>query len=235
MNKDSRERILAAQKILLEETTTKEKFEAIRALIKGINPHIDKLLAESSKAISNLEKVQKGDVIQLSAEALPEETEEEKKRKRAVLLFIKSWKDLQSEIERVRSEFSKERQTLTEQASNFGRIISLAKGPFGIVTIAAVVIVGVSLFLSSQKPSSPKPLQAPETTSSKSKIRVIEFQGKKIPLSEINERSGADCDSLHYHAKDHTSAKALDGSTVSDPGACGFGRVHEVEIVELEN
>lgn len=227
---------MAAHRLLTEETTSREKFEAVRALIKGINPQIDKLLAESSKAISNLEKFQKGDFVQLSAESLPEETEEEKKRKRAVLLFIKSWKDLQSEVERVRSEFGKERETPSEQASSIGRIVSLAKGPFGIITLAAVVIVGTMFVLNSgRKEPQRTSVFSPTNTPAKSKIQVIEFQGKQIPLSEINERSGADCDSPHYHAKDHTSAKALDGSTVSDPGACGFGRVHEVEIVELEN
>lgn len=236
-NKDIKTRILAANKLLTEETTTREKFEAIRALIKGINPRLDKTLEASSKALSDLEKVQKGDFVQLSAEALPEETEEEKKRKRAILLFIKSWKDLQSEVERVRMELGKEGQTPAEQVSSMARIISLVKGPFGIITIAAVVIVGVSLFLSSPKnlPSRVSPTQTPSVQKSpKPKIQVIEFQGKKIPLSEIEERSGPDCDSPHYHAKDHTAAKALDGSTVSDPGACGFGRVRETIIKEVE-
>ena len=68
---------------------------------------------------------------------------------------------------------------------------------------------------------------------------MIVFNGKQIPLTELTTGQGPEClngsnETPHYHAKDHTSAQALDGSTVSDPGGCGFGKVKEVQVIEVE-
>lgn len=101
-SQEVKKRIEAAYTLLSEETTTREKFESIRTLIKGINPQLDKQLARVSGALADVEKLQKGQVIELSAEHLPDRTEEDKRRKRALILLIKSWRQLHSEVERVK-------------------------------------------------------------------------------------------------------------------------------------
>lgn len=239
--RETKEKILAAHKLLFEETTTREKFESVRTLITGINSHVDKALATCSEALTDVEKFKQGEIIELGIEHLPENTEEEKERKRRALLFIRSWKQLRSEVERVKEELEAQQESSAAQrVDGFGRIVAAAKGPFGIVTLAAVVIVGTLAFINNPKNESATGQssvkgQATETTSQKPKIQVIEFSGKKIPLAQLTVGKGQECDNEeHYHAKDHTSAKALDGSTVADPGGCGFGKVREVSILEVE-
>ena len=250
---DTFRRIEAAQKLFLEKSTNREKFEAVRELMKGINPRIDNILAISSKMLSDIERLGKGEVIEVSAEHLPEGTEEEKKRKKRILLFLRYWKQLKGEVERVRAEFDSKSQTKSqgEQIEGMGKIIAYAKGPFGLITLAAVVIVAGSLLmktkstsplppsspLSTQSPPSPQPT-TPPTATIKVTIKGIIFQGKKIALSELITGQGPECmtgktQAPHYHAKDHIAAKAIDGSSVQDPGECGFGKVDEVDTVEF--
>jgi len=206
------------------------------------------LLENSSKALSDLEKFQKGEMIELTAEHLPENTEEEKKRKKALLWFIRNWKSLHSEVDRVKKEFEKGTQGTEQKIQSGGRIVGFAKGPFGLMTALAIIIVISLSVIGGKKTDTNKttpastdllPTSATESTSSKSKIRVIVFNGKKIPITELTTGQGPECldgqeQAPHYHAKDHTSAKALDGASVSDPGGCGFGKVKDVKIVEVE-
>ena len=138
--KEARKRILAAEALLLEPTTTREKFSSVRALIFGIHPGIDKTLVRVEEGISALEKVMGGEVIHLTAEHLPENTEDERKRKRALLLFLNAWKDLKGEVVRIgqESDAAKRAPTSGEKASHVRRIFNFAKGPFGITTIVAL-------------------------------------------------------------------------------------------------
>src|SRR3989338_8642522 len=98
-------RIFAAHKLLLEKTTSKEKFESIRTLLKGINPHIDTKLEQVSQVFQKIEQFKKGEVIDLTAEHLPEKTEEEIERKKLFLLLLRNWKQLHKEVDRVKKEF----------------------------------------------------------------------------------------------------------------------------------
>ena len=138
--KDARKRLLAAQALLLEPSTTQEKFTSVRTLVAGIHPKIDQALANCDHALSTVGKVESGDIVGLSAEHLPENTEEQKKRKKWLLLFINSWRKLGSEVERVQAELAAadNAQTGSDRASHWGRIFNFAKGPFGIITIVAV-------------------------------------------------------------------------------------------------
>ena len=240
---DTKKRIFAAYKLLTEKTTSKQKLESVKALIKGINPRIDKLLDESSKAFSDLEKLQKGEVIEFTAEHLPENTEEEKRRKKALLWFIRNWKSLQNEMDRVKKEFEKGSQGTEQKIQSGGRIVAFAKGPFGLITILAVVIViGLSVFSGKKTETNTAPSNTlqitPESTSGE-KIKVIIVDGKEIPLTELITGQGQECldgniEDPHYHAKDHIAANALNGSSVLDPGGCGFGKVNDAKIVEVE-
>lgn len=226
--KEQEKRIKEAYILLTQETTTLEKFESIKTLIKGINPKIDTLLDSCAKAFSDYEKLEQGKVVELTLENLPENTEEENKRKKRLLLLVRCWNDLKSEVERVKKELeSKNSQTQTE---SFSKLLLKAKGPLGIITIAAIILVGVFAFL-----NSPKESKTVVEKSSKETIKVIIVNDKKIPLDNLVIAAGPECDrSEHYHAKDHISAEALDGTSVTDPGGCGFGKVEETRIVEVE-
>lgn len=132
-------KLLAAHKLLMEETTTREKFSHVRTLVLGLNPKIDGALAELEQHLSTWDKLENGEIIHLSAEHLPENTEEEKKRKKWLLLFITSWKQLQGEVVRVEAEMAKiENASTAGKASGWGKIFGAAKGPLGVITVLAV-------------------------------------------------------------------------------------------------
>lgn len=145
--KTNKEKIDAAMQLLLEETTTVSKFEKIRTLLKGINPKLDRALESCSKGIKTLKKIQAGDVIELAAANLPENTPQQKKRKKYLLLFLSSWKNLKSEVARVQKLYKEQsadgKTTTKEHLATAGKLISSTKGPFGLITALAVVIVGI--------------------------------------------------------------------------------------------
>ncbi|GEM_PF-2531928 len=230
-------RLKAALNLLSNpELFSHSNFESIRTLVKGIDPKIDRALDSLTHSLSHLEKIHEGDVINLAAEALPEETEEQKKRKKALLFFIKNLNELKSEIARVEKELETAQQNNSsrQQAMSSGKIIHFAKGPFGIVTLVAVVIVGIVIFTNSIKTKQNETIKPTTVVAPQVAVKGIIVNGKKIPLSEIYVGTGNDCDSSHYHALNHVAVKALDGSTVSDPGGCGFGRVRDVSVVDIQ-
>ena len=141
-SKEASKRMFAAYSLLAEPTTTREKFNHISTLIRGLHPHVDTALEKSHHALSTITNIHDGDVITLSAEHLPENTEEEKRRKKYLLLFIRSWKDLQSEVGRVSAEMNNSQPNAT-QGSSWWRIIKKAKGPLGVITVIAVGIVAL--------------------------------------------------------------------------------------------
>lgn len=79
----------------------------------------------------------------MTLEHLPNETPEQKKRKKRLLLFLQYWKELQDEVKRIQKELDQQHvhHSTTNTIKRFGRIISRAKGPLGLFTIAAVDIV----------------------------------------------------------------------------------------------
>ncbi|MBI2594584.1 hypothetical protein HYW39_02700 [Candidatus Curtissbacteria bacterium] len=249
-----KQKIEAAYSLLSAESTTVEKFDSASKLLAGINPKIDKKLQVCAEALLIIANIQRGEIIDLSARNLPEKTEEQKKRKRAILAFIKTFKELKGEVERVKKELQNLNQSTT---TSLGRIAALAKGPFGLITALALVIVLAIAFMRGNQPQtrnqiqtatvspqatpSPTPALSPATTPiPKSTIQVITFSGKKIPLAELDVRTGPDCTNSprqapHYHAKNGQSAKALDGTIIPDPGACAYGKVEETQVQEVES
>ncbi len=226
------EKINAAYLLLQTDRITIDAFEHVRTVLKGIHPDIDRKLDVCSKLLGKLKKVQSGDVITLSVEALPEDLDEEKKRKKALLLFINSIKNLKSEIKRVEAEFTHATGNDTSQQNQIKsstRILARAKGPLGIITLAAVLVIGFSLITHNKTQNNSTPAR------SLTKIQVILFGDKQIPLSElhIGQPHVPNCDSTHYHAiTGHVTA--LDGTVLQDPGNCGFGKVKDVQIIEAE-
>ncbi len=218
---EAKKRILAAQKLASGTSINKETFEAIRNLVKGIHPRMDEILNTCSEQLSTFEKYQKGEILELTLETIPETNEQHKKHKKALLLLLKHWKELQSEIHRVQGELdaAKSHQRPTDQIKTFGRIASLAKGPLGISTLIAVGVIVV--IASRQKPA---PSQAPSSI----KQQYLLIRGYKVPFSEFHIGTGTDCDAAHYHAKNTISVTAVDGTVLPDPGGCGFGKIASV-------
>ncbi len=140
---EAKKKILAANALLAQETTTREKFGSICTLTKGIHPTIDKTLIRAEEQLCKVEKYIKGEVIQLSLEHLPEDTEEQKKRKKALLFFLNTWNQLKGEIKRVEKELdaSHKEHTASQKQSHWTKIFQFAKGPFGVVTIVAIGIL----------------------------------------------------------------------------------------------
>lgn len=216
-------KVFAAEKLLNAQTTTFDKFRSIQELLKDVHPDLDASLTKVRVYIDKIEKIQKGQIIELSAEHLPEETEEQKKRKKLLLFLIRSWKDLQSEVKRVEHEAEVgqgQRATI--------KILSAVKGPFGLITLAAVLVVA-GIFLVRRAKTSP----AREATSPGAeavKVHVITVNGQHIRVSDLEIGTGSDCDAPHYHAKDLTSVKTIEGSVLLDPGGCGFGKVADMMV-----
>ena len=222
-------RLKAAQELVSDDTTTRAKFEAVRKLVKGVNPRVDKALGEVNRALKIVGQIEKEEIIDLTAENWPERTKEEKKRKKAVLLLIKWWKQLKGEINRVEQEFK------SQKTNKWERVVIKAKGPVGIITVAAIIIVGAKIWFShGSTPFSRSPLPTPSPIPQKQTIQAIKVGDKFIPVIELTTAVGAECDGEHYHAKDHVAAVAIDDSKVMDPGGCGFGKVSEVKVETIE-
>ena len=138
------DRIVAAQIVLNESATSVEKFSSVRSLLKGINPKLDALLGSAHTELSKLEKIHKGEIMELAVESLSADTEKDKKRKKALLAFLKFWKELKSEVDRVHAELESHATSdhaLHTKAVTAGKIISGAKGPLGLVTAVAIGVV----------------------------------------------------------------------------------------------
>lgn len=137
---DALNRLQAAQAFFSETSLSKEKFDALRKLLKGTHPAIDHAFGKVSREWDKIIRIEQGDVIGLVAHELPQHTEEEKKRKKRLLLFISLWKDLNKEVIRVKGEFVKSSGEKPSQSttSSWGNILAGAKGPLGLVTAVAV-------------------------------------------------------------------------------------------------
>lgn len=151
--KDQKEKIKTSLQLLCEDTTSIDKINKIASLIKGTNPVVDKHLVSVMSIVKQIQQVQGGDVIELSAERLPEDNEKNKKRKKLVLLLLSSWKNLQSEVTRI-SQLQELAATTgvasKETIVKTGKIVATAKGPLGAVTIIAAGIVALAGFLNSK-------------------------------------------------------------------------------------
>ena len=66
-------------------------------------------------------------------------------------------------------------------------------------------------------------------------IEVIGYNGKYLPVSQLRRFTGEaeECDGEeHWHANSG-SVKATDGTTVVDPGGCGFGKIKDVPVITV--
>ena len=150
--RDAKKRLLAAQALLLEPSSSFGKFSSVKTLVRGIHPRLDEMLERCDKELATVEKIIGGEVISLTTENLPENTEEQKRRKKAILFFWKNWNTLKGEVERVQAEMNSANtaQDGVMKSSHWGRIFNFAKGPLGILTIVAVGIASASAATSVQ-------------------------------------------------------------------------------------
>lgn len=254
-----RQKVEAAAKVLNGESTTFDKLESALTLLKGASPNVDKKLDRVLFHLSNLRNLQEGDIVELTLASLPERDEKEKKRKKARLILLRAIGELRSEIERVQKDLSKEERGEQTSTQTLGNTFAFAKGPFGIITLVAVGVVATLLFLNRGKSEksaiisvSPTPSPAVATPSPVSqtpsprspspvaggKIQVITFDGKKVPLSQLDVLTGPDCtnspsEAPHYHAANSQYVTSLDGTQINDPGGCAFGKVSETAVEEI--
>lgn len=135
-------RLAGAQEILAAERIDRATFESLRKLLHGIDPKLDTILASAGKAFKHADQLINGDVVELMLEHIPDVTPEDKKRKKAILLFIKFWNDLKGEVARVEKEVNQGRASHT---SPVGKIAALAKGPLGVITLIAVAVVALKM------------------------------------------------------------------------------------------
>lgn len=135
-------RVRAAADLLQAKEINRATFESLRSLLSGIHPRIDRTLASLSASWKHVEHLQKGDTIELVVESIPEITPEQKKRKKAILLFLKLWNDLKGEVKRIEKELTQAKGAAHQSnARSVGRIVSGAKGPLGIITLVAAGVV----------------------------------------------------------------------------------------------
>ena len=65
------------------------------------------------------------------------------------------------------------------------------------------------------------------------KIKVINYNGKYLPVDQLIIEDEVGCDAEHWHAAQGV-VKATDGSMVGDPGPqCGYGKVRERPVMEI--
>ena len=140
--REAHRRVLAAQTLLLEPSTSREKFNSISTLIRGINPKLDDALTLCEEQLATMDKIYHGALIELSLEHLPEFSEEQKRRKRALVVFVNTWNQLKGEVARASAELDAAQHSpdAVQKTSHWGRIFNFAKGPFGLVTVLAVTI-----------------------------------------------------------------------------------------------
>lgn len=252
-----KQKIEALLKLLDGDSTTFDKLESSLTLLKGINSTVDEKIDQTLLYLKNLRNLQEGDVIELTVENLPEKDEKDKKRKRAILFLLKSTRELRSEIERVGREWDSQKRGEQSSSESLSKILAFAKGPFGVITLAAVFAAAGLLFLNNGKGQTqlsvasalptPSPVTTPTPTPSArtspspvsgERIQVITFDGAKIPLSQLAVRTGPDCTNSpsevsHYHAANGHYVTALDGGQINDPGGCAFGKVNETQVEEV--
>lgn|GEM_PF-3436579 len=142
-----RAQLEAAHDLLTESTTSLQKLEKIQTLVYGINPRLDKKLSAAFSAYRSLKKVGEGDIVHLTVHSLPVATSADRRRKKALLLFLSTWKSLQAEVARLSGyvEGIKSDPSARSVASKAVKTAAFSKGPLGIITLLAASVLGVSL------------------------------------------------------------------------------------------
>ena len=142
-----KQRMMAAQVLLEKKTIDASTISELKTLLSGFHPTLDKSLKRAEAAFLAIDKAGKGDVVELTLVALPDVTHEQKRRKKAILFFLKFWNDLKSEVERVQKEMGDDfaHQSIEKKAGSLGAILGAMKGPLGIITVLALGIAALKM------------------------------------------------------------------------------------------
>lgn len=142
--KPYRAQLESAYELLAEDVTTAEKIEKIKTLISGINPKLDRELDKMMAAYNHLKAAADTNIVHLVGHTLPENTKVQKKHKKALLLFLASWRSLKSEVERVNGYYEDVSQTSSvgHHTGVAVKSVLFAKGAFGVITGLAILAVG---------------------------------------------------------------------------------------------
>ena len=89
MMNEQRERLKAVEELLSGNTTSGEKLNSIKTLIKGIHPKIDNLLESCAKTLASIEKIQNSQIVELTAENFPEQTEKKNEERKHCFSLLK--------------------------------------------------------------------------------------------------------------------------------------------------
>lgn len=145
--KTVQKRIVAAQELLQKGTLDASTIPSLRTLLYDIHPKLNAALDAVAKAGVKVTHLQKGEAISLAIDSLPEFSPEDKKRKKALLLFLGYWNTLKSEVTRVEKEIGSDfsQKSIADKAGSAWNIFGAAKGPLGILTLIAVGVVALKV------------------------------------------------------------------------------------------
>jgi hypothetical protein len=238
--KELNNRFKAAEKILSSESTGVEQFRGLKKLVAGFNPKLDKQLKKVEELIATVEKIHRKKVVELTVKHLPQDTPEQKKRRKALLLLLKRWKRLRTEVARVKKELQRESKTSQDNLSQVTekgvRIGAKAKGLFGLLTVVAVVIaVGLNIAETKKREQT----DSSKLNQGQEMIEVIRYRDWQIPVTELHDGIGREClldgqPQHHFHPSNQVSVITIEGEELSDPdpGGCGFGMVESFKVYQ---
>jgi len=237
------DRIRSGYQLLEAKNFSYTSFQDTRKLIAGLNPAIDQKLSAVSKVWQEVRKYKKDNLSQTMLKSLPEDTKEDKKRKKLLLLLFKNYRSLKSEVNRVQKELNKAQYSADSRQTmqSTSKLISTAKGPWGIITLTAAIIVGgITIFSTNKSPTIKEPPVTQAVTASPLGVQVIQYEAHQIPLDELRIGLGGECltngqPAEHYHPVNPEGATSLSGEIVADPNptGCGFGKDSEIEVNQL--
>ncbi len=143
--KTVQKRILAAQELLQKGTLDASTLPTLKTLLYDIHPRLNIAMDTAVKAGSKITHLQKGEVISLALDSIPDLTPQDKKRKKIILLFLGYWNTLKSEVARVEKEIGTDFSTksFADKAGSAWNILGAAKGPLGLITLVAVGVVAL--------------------------------------------------------------------------------------------
>ena len=103
--KEIHKRLTTATAVFSDSSSTIDRARAAVSLLVGISPRTDALCTECLRHLDTIGHIERGELTEIGVHALSEETEDQKRRKKALLLLLKGWKDLQAEVARYSRNF----------------------------------------------------------------------------------------------------------------------------------
>src|SRR3989338_7600696 len=75
---------------------------------------------------------------------------------------------------------------------------------------------------------------SPQPSATPKKIKVIEYNGKYLPVEQLIVEDEIGCGTDHWHAA-RGVVIATDGTPIQDPGPqCGYGKTRDRPVIDIE-